>query len=116
LSGEYGQDIIYNIKSRGYVGNAIDTTDTIFGVPGGECRNIYAVVDASEANICDYDTLTIIAWLEAFPGRYDTCVQLVHVVEPLPVPLLNTTFVVVLILVLMSSIAIIIKRRSLVKS
>jgi hypothetical protein len=77
-------------------------------VPGGECEDVYAIVDAGTAEICDMIELTIIAWVD---GTYDTCVQLVHVVEPVPVPLFTTPVVTVLVLAMILAAAVFMRRR-----
>jgi len=105
-------DYVYNIVSTGYVGPAIDVTDTVKSVNGGECATVYGVIDAGTASICDYDTLTIIAWSVASPVVYDTCVQLIHVVEPVPVPLFTALVVTVLVLALVLAAAVYLRKRA----
>jgi len=61
-------DYVYNITSLGHVGSALNVTDTLKAVNGGECGTVYGVIDAGSASVCDYDTLTIIAWSVASPG------------------------------------------------
>ncbi len=106
------QDYIYNITSKGHVGPAINTVDTVEAVPGGECVTVYGIIDAGSADICDYDTLTIIAWSVNEPVVYDTCVQIVHVVEPLPVPLFTNTMIIVVVVSLILISAVFIRRRA----
>jgi len=78
----------YRITSRGRVGAPIDLAGSVI-VAGGYCKDVYGVVDASAAPLCAYDTLTIVAWSLAAPVTYDTCVEIIHVVEPQSVPLLS---------------------------
>jgi len=102
----------YNIKSKGHVGGALDYTSTVT-VPGGQTRPVYGILDASEAAICTYDTLTIIVWSLAGPTIwYDTCVQRVHIVEPVPVPLFTVPVVTILVLALILAAAVFMRRRA----
>ncbi|UCF05496.1 MAG: hypothetical protein JSV33_00220, partial [bacterium] len=64
------QDYGYCISNKGWVGGPIVQCDTVEGVPGGECKDVYGIIDAGFADICDYDTLTIIAWSVALPVIY----------------------------------------------
>jgi hypothetical protein len=104
----------YNIKSKGHVGPAIDQSDVATGVPGGECKVVYGIIDAGDAVVCDLDTLTIIAWSVDSPVVYDTCVQLIHVLEPLmnPVPLFSAPVVTILVLAVILAAAVFMKRRA----
>ncbi|MDD3642125.1 MAG: hypothetical protein PHQ19_01475, partial [Candidatus Krumholzibacteria bacterium] len=79
-------------------------------VDGGACLDIYGIIDAGAANVCDYDELTIIAWDNATGTVYDTCVQLIHVVTPVPVPLLTAPVVTILVLAMILAAAVIIRR------
>lgn len=103
----------YTITSLGYIGDAINTSGTILDVGPGECGRVYAVLDASLANECDYDTLTIIGFFdETGPGGiYDTCVQVVHVITSLPVPLFTTPVITVMVLAMILAAAVILRRR-----
>ena len=106
------RDYDYRITSLGVVGPAIDQTGTLLGVPGGECGYVYGSVDASTAAVCDYDTLTIVAWTGGTgDAAYDTCVQVIHVIEPLPVPLFTGQALLVLGIALAAVTAIYIRRR-----
>jgi C1A family cysteine protease len=108
------RDYDYTITSLGYVGSAIAESGTLSGVSGGECGVVYAAVDAGEASVCDYDTLTIIAWTGTAPDRiYDTCVQVIHVIEPLSVPLLSAWMIALLAVVSIAVSAVCIRRRAL---
>ena len=97
----------YNIVSKGHVGGAINTTSSV-GVAGGTCEDVYGIIDASSAVACDYDTLTIVVWIGA---TYDTCVQVIHVVEPQPVPLLTPPVLAILVLALILIASIFLRRR-----
>jgi hypothetical protein len=98
----------YNIKSKGHVGAAINTSGSV-GIPGGECRDVYGVLNAGTAVACTWDTLTIIAWVGS---TYDTCVQRVHVIEPLSVPLFTAPVVTILVLALILAAAVFMRRRA----
>jgi hypothetical protein len=63
---------------------------------GGECENVYAVVDAGVAEVCDMAELTIIAWDAATGTVYDTCVQVIHCVPIMPVPLTTPAAIVII--------------------
>jgi len=102
----------YNIKSKGHVGAAINTSGTLT-IGGGQEVGISGILDASSAAICTYDTLTIIVWSLAGPTIwYDTCVQRVHVVEPVPVPLFTVPVVTILVLALILAAAVFMRRRA----
>jgi hypothetical protein len=109
-------DYGYNIVSLGLVGAAINITDVVTGVVGGTCEDVYGIIDAGAADICDYDTLTIIAWDDATGTVYDTCVQVIHVVEPVPVPLFTTPVVTILVLAMILAAAVIMKRTAVSKA
>ena len=100
----------YHIWSKGYVGPALDITDTVTVQPG-TCSDVYGIVNAGSAVPCTYDSLTIAIWLM---GWYDTCVQVVHVVEPQDVPLSTVPVVTILVLALILSGAIFIRRRAII--
>jgi hypothetical protein len=103
----------YNLTSMGLVGLALNVTDVTGGVVGGTCEDIYGIIDAGLAEVCDYDTLTIIAWDDATGTVYDTCVQVIHVVEPVPVPLFTTLVVTILVLAMILAAAVIMKRTAI---
>jgi hypothetical protein len=71
----------YAIVSKGLIGSPVNKVDTVH-VDGGTCEEVYATLDASLADVCDHDTLTITAYY-ADSNYYDTCVCVVHVVEPI---------------------------------
>lgn len=71
----------YEIRSTGHVGSGFPQSGATDPIPGGECEDVYAVVDASVAEICAYDTLTIVAWDQSSGLVYDTCVQTIHVID-----------------------------------
>jgi hypothetical protein len=108
-------DYDYVITSNGTVGPALNQTGTASGVGPGECADIYAIVDASTSLACQYDTLTIIAWDVATGLTYDTCVQAIHVVEPVPVPLFTAPVVTILVLAMILAAAVIMKRHAVSK-
>jgi hypothetical protein len=104
----------YNIKSRGHVGGAINTTGTVT-VDGGACKDVYGVINAGTAMACAYDTLTIVAWSADEPVIYDTCVQVVHVIAPLCgtcTPVLTPAVSAILVLVLVLVAAVFLRRRA----
>lgn len=106
------RDYDYEITSLGVVGPALNQTGTLLQVPGGECGYVYGTVDASSAAVCDYDTLTIVAWTgDGGDFAYDTCVQVIHVIEPLPVPLFSGRTMLVLGLALIAVAAVSLRRR-----
>jgi len=98
----------YNIVSMGHVGAAINMTGSV-GAPGGECKDVYGIIDASGATACDYDTLTIVVWIGS---TYDTCVQVIHVIEPQPVPLFTVPVITILVLALILAAAVFMRRRA----
>jgi len=102
----------YNITSKGHVGSAINTSGTLT-IPGGDELAVYGILNASLSAVCTYDTLTIIVWSLAGPTIwYDTCVQRVHVVEPVPVPLFTVPVVTILVLALILAAAVFMRRRA----
>ncbi len=105
-SSTYG----YRVTSEGHVGPAINTSGSI-GVPGGECEDLYGILNAGTAVACTYDTLRIVVWTTGDPILYDTCVQVVHVVEPSEVPLFTPPVVAILVLALVVIAAIFMRRR-----
>ncbi len=102
----------YVITSKGHVGAAINQSGTATSVAGGECEDVYGVIDAGAASVCDYDTLTIIAWDAATGEVYDTCVQLIHVITPESVPLFSTPVLTILVLAMLLSAAVFMRRRA----
>jgi hypothetical protein len=107
----------YTITSPGGTGGripAISTSGTTASINGGTCKDVYAVIDAGTSLVCDYATLTIIAWIDD-PEQglvYDTCVQRIHVVEPQPVPLFTVPVVTILVLALILAAAVFMRRRA----
>ncbi len=111
------RDYDYSITSLGIVGPALDQAGTLLQVPGGECGQVFGLVDASAAAVCDYDTLTIIAWTgEAGDYTYDTGVQVIHVIEPLPVPLFSGRMMLALAAALIAVAALYFRRRAVLSS
>ncbi len=84
-------------------------------VDGGACEDVYGIVDAGLALACDYDTLTIIVWTPA-PVVYDTCVQVIHIIEPEEVPLFTVPVVTILVLALILAGAVFMRRREVSKA
>ena len=102
----------YNITSKGHVGAAINTSGTLT-ISGGAEVEVYGILDAGASYTCEFDTLTIIVWSLAGPTIwYDTCVQRVHVVEPVPVPLFTVPVVTILVLALVLAAAVFMRRRA----
>lgn len=108
-------DYDYKITSLGNIGSAITQTGTVSAVGPGDCVDVYGLLDAGEALVCTYDTLTILAWDVATGEVYDTCVQAVHVVEPVPVPLFTAPVVTILVLAMILAAAVIMKRHAVSK-
>ncbi len=100
----------YVITSKGHVGPALNTSGSV-SVPGGECEDLYGIVNAGAAIACTYDTLRLIMWTTGDPALYDTCVQVIHVVEPEMVPLFTPSVAAVLVLALVVIAAIFMRRR-----
>ena len=102
----------YNIKSKGVPPRiaAIDVTSSVT-VDGGACKDVYGVINAGVALACDYDTLRILVWTPA-PVVYDSCVQVIHIIEPQPVPLFTVPVVTILVLALILAAAVFMRRRA----
>jgi hypothetical protein len=109
-------DYDYIITSVGWVGGAINQPGTATAVLGGTCKDVFGLVDASLATVCDYDTLTIVVWDVATGTAYDTCVQAIHIVEPVPVPLFTAPVVTILVLAMILAAAVIMKRHAVSKA
>jgi hypothetical protein len=107
----FGVTMGYNIKSKGHVGAALNFTSSIL-VPPAHCVDVYGIINAGSGVICTYDTLTIIAWTPAPGALYDTCVQIIHVVEPRTVPLFTVPVVTILVLALILAAAVFMRRRA----
>jgi len=101
----------YHIWSKGHVGAAINVYDTV-NVLNGQCTDVYGIINAGSGVICTYDTLTIIAWTCAATPLYDTCVQIIHVIEARTVPLFTVPVVTILVLALILAAAVFIRRRA----
>lgn len=97
----------YSITTTGNIPTNVPFTSIL--VPGGECKDVYAILDAGSATACTYDTLQIIVWVGT---TYDTCVQVVHIVEPEPVPLFTVPVVTILVLALILAAAVFMRRRA----
>jgi hypothetical protein len=102
----------YNVKNVGVTGRipVINQTGSVT-VDGGACKDVYGIIDAGLALACDYDTLTIIVWTPV-PVVYDTCVQVIHVIEPQSVPLFTVPVVTILVLALILAAAVFMRRRA----
>ena len=81
-------------------------------IEGGECDDVYGVVDAGTANVGDKADLTIVAWDQLAGSVYDTCSQIVEVVAPIPVPLFTTPVVTILVLAMILAAAVIMRKRA----
>jgi hypothetical protein len=81
-------------------------------INGGECDDVYGVVNAGAAAVGDKADLQIIAWDQLTGTVYDTCNQIVEIVEPIPVPLFTTPVVTILVLALILAAAVIMRRRA----
>ena len=92
----------------------IHQCDTV-SVAGGECADVYAIIDAGDALECEYDTLTIVAWTNDAPIVYETCWQWIHVFEG-TVPLFTTPVVTILVLAMILAAAVFIRRRATSKA
>lgn len=101
----------YCIYNTGYFAEGFPQCGTTPPITGGECENVYGIVDAGTAEACDFDTLLIVAWDAATGTAYDTCVQVVHAVTPMPVPVFEAPFVLVLVSVLILATALILWNR-----
>jgi hypothetical protein len=102
----------YNITNIGVAGRipVINTLASVT-VDGGACKDVYGIIDAGAALACDYDTLTIVVWTPE-PVIYDTCVQVIHIIEPEPVPLFTVPVVTILVLALILAAAVFMRRRA----
>jgi C1A family cysteine protease len=103
--------IYYGITSTGRIPMTVPGGSV--GVLGGTCEDVYAILNVGSATVCTHDTLTIVAWLE---DAYDTCVQVVHVIEPQSVPLMTPAVAAILIAALVVVAAIFMRRRMKSKS
>jgi hypothetical protein len=101
----------YNIKSVATPRIPIINQSGSVTVDGGACKDVYGIINAGTALACDYDTLTIIVWTPV-PVVYDTCVQIIHIVEPEPVPLFTVPVVTILVLALILAAAVFMRRRA----
>ncbi len=105
-------DYDFIITSLGHVGAALNQTGTATAVVGGTCEDVYGIIDAGAGIVCTYDTLTIVVWDAGVGSIYDTCVQAIHVVEPVPVPLFTAPVVTILVLAMILAAAVIMKRHA----
>jgi len=102
----------YNITNVGVAGRipVINQTGSTT-VDGGACKDVYGIIDAGIALEGDEDVLTIIVWTPE-PVVYDTCVQVINVIEPEPVPLFTVPVVTILVLALILAAAVFMRRRA----
>jgi hypothetical protein len=107
----------WKIESKGHI--AATPPDPYFDtgtevVDPADCNFVYAILNAGTVPECTYDTLTIVAWDYTYPETtiYDTCVQIVHVVEPQPVPLFSAPVVTILVLAMILAAAVFMRRRA----
>ena len=108
------RDYDWRITSLGTVGPAINQSGTLLGVPPGDCDWVYGIINASAASVDDVDELTIIGFFNASGpgGIYDTCVQAILIVEPVPVPLFTRPVVTIMVLAMILAAAVVMKRRA----
>ncbi|MBN1885504.1 MAG: hypothetical protein JW876_08285 [Candidatus Krumholzibacteriota bacterium] len=81
-------------------------------VAGGACEKIYAVLDASVSEVCDFDTVTLVAWDRATGLSRDTGAAAVHVIPVCPVPVLSPNAVALLAAAALAAGAIFLRRRT----
>ena len=113
------EDYLYRITSLGHVGPAITNSGVLVGVPGGTCEYAYGVIDASAAVECDYDTLTIVGYVNpSGPGDfYDTCVQVIHIIgNPCCINLFTPRILFVLSITLVIVAAFFIRKRTTIRA
>lgn len=99
----------YSIFTTGHIPTIVPGSS--IQIEGGNCKDVYAVLNAGysgSVHACTYDTLTIIAWHET---SYDTCVQVVHVIELCCIPLLSLPAILILVAALAIVAGIFIARR-----
>ncbi len=103
----------YTITSTGHIAGSFPQGGATDSIRGGECEDVYAVVNAGVTAVCTVDTLTIVAWDRSTGTMYDTCVQLVHVVEPTTyVPLLTAPVCAALVFIMILAAAVVLRRRA----
>ena len=101
----------YEVCSTGHVGSGFPQSGATDSIPGGECEDVYAIVNASMAPVCAFDTLTIIAWDQASGTVYDTCVQIIHAVENCCIPFLTPQVITIMAVLMVIAAAVMIRRR-----
>jgi hypothetical protein len=111
----FAYDIGYTIKSKGHVGSALNVSGVV-NVAGGKCVDVFGIINAGTATTCTYDTLTTICWTVVVTPLYDTCVQIIHVVDPSTVPLFTVPVVTILVLALILAAAVFMRRRAVSKA
>ncbi len=103
----------YAIASTGAIPGAQQGASVL--VTGGECEQVYWIGNAGATPPCTNEELTIIAWTLVEPVAYDTCIQLVHVIERKSVPLFTAPVVTILVLAMILSAAVFMRRRAVNK-
>jgi hypothetical protein len=111
----FAYDIGYTIKSKGHVGPALNVSGTV-NVAGGKCVDVFGVLNAGTTLPCTWDTITTICWTVVVTPQYDTCVTIIHVVEPSTVPLFTVPVVTILVLALILAAAVFMRRRAVSKA
>jgi hypothetical protein len=108
------RDYDWRATSLGTVGPAINQSGTLEGVPGGECDYVYAILDASAADIDDVDEVTMIGFFkfQGMGGLYDTCVTSILIVESVEVPLFTRPVVTIMVLAMILAAAVVMRRRA----
>jgi hypothetical protein len=107
-------DYGYRIEQKGWIPGPGVVEDTV-SVLGGTCENVFMILDAGASIVCDYDTLTIYAW-NMGESIKDTCVQIVHVREPVDVPLFTAPVVTIMVLAMILAAAVFMRRRAASKA
>jgi hypothetical protein len=100
----------YRVRSRGYIGSPIDQSRSLY-VGGGPCETGYAILDATFATACTFDTLSIDVWRVEYPFIADSKTLVVHIIEPRAVPLLRLPVLAILALALVFVAALFVHRR-----
>jgi hypothetical protein len=110
----FAYDIGYHIVSKGHIGPAVNLTGSV-NVGGGKCVDVFAIINAGGPplpTVCTFDTITTICWTVVAVPLYDTCVMLLHIVEPSQVPLFTVPVVTILVLALILAAAVFMRRRA----
>ena len=70
---------------------------------------LLAILAMAAPAVDDASVGKIIAWAG---DTYDTCVQLIHIVDPVPVPLFSAPVVTILVLAMLLTAAVLMRRRA----